>query len=200
MKNQMNLHSPLFLFMLLFGLFYGAQPAFAHHVLGRPAYSLNENSNTPPSAVVETQIGDYFVTYMVFPAFPQPNEAGRVNLYASQIETGEPFNGEVTFIVQTDRLLSSQGEILGIQSIDDGVYRQSFIFNEPGDYRITAEFSAQGQDYAIDFPLQIGDPAPIGPLGIIVIVLASALVCFNLWQRKRLLRAKVIDAHRKPQE
>jgi hypothetical protein len=200
MKNNVNRHSPLFLFMLILGLFYGAQTALAHHVLGRPAYSLNEDSNTPPSAVVETQIGDYFITYMVFPAFPQPNEPGRVNLYASQVETGEPFNGEVTFIAQTDRLFSSQEKILGIQSIDDGVYRQGFVFNERGDYRITAKFSAQGQDYAIDFPLQIGDPAPIGPLGIIVIVLASALIGFNLWQRKRLLRAKVIDAHRKPQE
>ena len=34
--------------------------SFAHHVLGRPAYSLNEDSNTPPSMQVETQIGDTF--------------------------------------------------------------------------------------------------------------------------------------------
>jgi len=44
--------------------------AQAHHVIGRPAYNLNEDSNTPPSIQMETQIGDYFVTYMVFPAFP----------------------------------------------------------------------------------------------------------------------------------
>jgi len=41
--------------------------AVAHHVLGRPAYALNENSNTPPSMQLETVIGDYFVNYMVFP-------------------------------------------------------------------------------------------------------------------------------------
>lgn len=51
-----------------------AIPAYAHHVLGRPAYSLNEDSNTPPSMQVETQIGDYLVNMMVFPAFPKPGE------------------------------------------------------------------------------------------------------------------------------
>ena len=51
-----------------------AQSASAHHVLGRPAYSLSEDSNTPPSLAIETQIGDFFVTYMVFPAFPRAEE------------------------------------------------------------------------------------------------------------------------------
>ena len=46
---------------------------FAHHVLGRPAYSLGADSNTPPSMQIETQIGEYYVTYMAFPAFPKPN-------------------------------------------------------------------------------------------------------------------------------
>jgi hypothetical protein len=59
------------------------QFAGAHHVLGRPTYSLNEDSNTPPSMQVETQIGAYFVSYMAFPAFPKPNEAGRVSVYAT---------------------------------------------------------------------------------------------------------------------
>ena len=72
---------------------------FAHHVLGRPAYSLGADSNTPPSMQVETQIGEYFVTYMAFPAFPKPNQRGRVNLYASRIDNGNTFNGDVIFKV-----------------------------------------------------------------------------------------------------
>ncbi len=59
--------------------------AEAHHILGRPAYSLNENSNTPPSMQVETMIGDYFVNYMVFPAFPRSKEPGRIHLYAQSV-------------------------------------------------------------------------------------------------------------------
>ncbi|WJW74802.1 hypothetical protein QVG61_09855 [Thiohalobacter sp. IOR34] len=168
---------------------------FAHHVLGRPAYSLNEDSNTPPSMQVETQIGSYFVTYMVFPAFPRPGEPGRINLYASRIDGGEPFQGEVTFKVRDDGWFSGEEELLGVQPPDDNVFRQGFVFSEAGDYIITARFEADGEPYQIDFPLRIGDPAPVGPLGIAVGVIVAVLVGVNLVQRKRALRNKIRQAH-----
>ncbi|MEH6823928.1 MAG: hypothetical protein V7629_08485 [Motiliproteus sp.] len=182
--------------MFVLGLLVGAAPSSAHHVLGRPAYSLSEDSNTPPSAVVETQIGDYDIIYMVFPAFPQPNESGRVNLYASRIDNGEPFDGEVTFTASNDSWFNAHQTVLGTQAIDDGVYRQGFVFDATGDYTISATFIAQDHDYAIDFPLRIGEPSPIGPLGAFVVLLGGALVCLSLWRRKRLIRDKVIIANR----
>jgi len=165
-------------------------PAYAHHVLGRPAYSLSADSNTPPSMQVETQIGDYFVTYMAFPAFPKPNEQGRVNLYASRIDNGMPFVGKVAFKVRDDSWFVSEEETLGVQPIDDNVYRQGFIFNEEGNYIITAEFESGGEPYSIDFPLRIGDPAPIGPIGITLAILVSVLLLVNILQRKRRFRLK----------
>ena len=77
-------------------------PAVAHHVLGRPAYSLNEDSNTPPAMQAEVQIGDYIVTYMVFPSPPRPNEPGRINLSATRIDAGTPLDGKVTVQVRYD--------------------------------------------------------------------------------------------------
>lgn len=162
----------------------------AHHVLGRPAYSLNEDSNTPPSMQVETQIGDYFVTYMVFPAFPRPGEPGRVNLYATRIDGGGPFRGEVRFRVRDAGWFGGHEEPLGAQVVDDNVFRQGFVFSEEGDYLITAEFTSEGQPYAIDFPLRVGEPAPVGPLGVAAGVIVLVLVGVNLAQRKRLLRLK----------
>ncbi|MEJ2143340.1 MAG: hypothetical protein P8Y24_13510 [Gammaproteobacteria bacterium] len=168
---------------------------FAHHVLGRPSYGLSEDSNTPPSMQVETQIGEYFVTYMAFPAFPKPNEAGRVNLYASRIDNGNTFDGEVTFKVKDDSWFSDEVETLGVQKLDDGVYRQGFIFNEAGKYIVTAEFSSGGEPYIIDFPLQIGEPMPVGPLGLVVIILLVVIVGVNFIQRKRLQRLKAQQHH-----
>ncbi len=69
--------------------------AAAHHVLGRPAYSLNEDSNTPPSMQGEARLGNYMLTYMIFPAFPRPGEPGRIHLYATTIAGSEPFAGKV---------------------------------------------------------------------------------------------------------
>lgn len=171
------------------------QSAFAHHVLGRPSYSLGEDSNTPPSMQVETQIGEYYVTYMAFPAFPRPNEAGRVNLYASRIDNGRSYNGKVIFKVRDDSWFSSNEEILGTQNIDDGVYRQGFVFSRAGKYIVTAEFKSGGEPYTIDFPLRIGDPAPMGPLGITVVVIVLVIVGVNITQRRRLQRLKAQQHH-----
>ncbi|HEC20285.1 MAG TPA: hypothetical protein ENI97_13220 [Gammaproteobacteria bacterium] len=166
-------------------------PAFAHHVLGRPSYSLNEDSNTPPSMQVETQIGKFFVTYMVFPAFPRANEPGRVNLYASRIDNGKPFDGQITFSVRDDSWFSSDEEILGTQPIDDGVFRQGFQFNNDGEYIITARFEADGEPYAIDFPLTIGDASSSTPITVSVIIIVLFLASINIIKRKQLLRAKI---------
>ncbi len=165
-------------------------PLYAHHVLGRPSYSLGEESNTPPSMQVEAQIGDYFVTYMVFPAFPQPNEPGRVNLYATRIDDGTPLDGDVMFKVRDDSWFADGEETLGVARLDDNVYRQGFVFKEEGDYIITAEFEAGGEPYIVDFPLRIGDPAPVGPIGAAVGAVVVVLVGVNIVQRKRRHRLK----------
>ena len=171
------------------------QPVFAHHVLGRPSYSLGDDSNTPPSMQVETQIGEYYVTYMAFPAFPKPNEAGRVNLYASRIDNGRSFDGKVTFKIRDDSWFSKNEEVLGTQNIDDGVYRQGFVFSRTGKYIVTAEFEAGGEPYAIDFPLRIGDPSPMGPIGVTVAVIILVIVGVNITQRRRIQRVKAQQHH-----
>ncbi len=173
--------------------------AAAHHVLGRPAYSLNEDSNTPPSMQAEVQVGDYIVTYMVFPAFPRPKHPGRINLYASRIDDGKPYDGKVTIMARGDSWLSwfgvgDAGEKLGRQPPDDNVFRQGYLFDQAGDYIISAEFQADGELYVIDFPLRIGEPAPIGPLGIVVGVLIAVLVTVSVVQRRRAMTGKIRGA------
>lgn len=161
----------------------------AHHVLGRPAYSLSEDSNTPPAMQIETQIGNYFVTFMAYPAFPQPGEPGRVNFYAARIADGRSFGGPVTFTVRDDGWWGDgKEEPLGRQAPDDGVYRQGYQFHQAGDYLVRASFEADGEPYTVDFPLRIGDAAPIGPIGLTVAVVALLLLGINITQRKRLAR------------
>lgn len=177
----------LILFLELFSV-----ESFAHHVLGRPAYSLNEDSNTPPSMQVETQIGEYFLTYMIFPAFPKPGEHGRINVYASRIDNGDTFNGEINFSVRNDSWLTDESEEqIGTQSIDDGVYRQGFIFKEDGAYIITAKFESGGEPYVIDFPLQIGESASMAPIGLALSSIVLMLIGVNIVQRKRIMREKI---------
>lgn len=170
--------------------------SLAHHVLGRPAYSLDEESNTPPSMQVETQLGRYYINFMAFPAFPEPNEPGRVHLYASRIADGTPFIGKVTFKVRDDSWFNAEPEeVLGVQEIDDGIYRQGFLFRKEGDYVISAVFESDGEPYVIDFPITIGKPLPVGPIGAVIIVLAFVLVGVNIIQRRRLQRLQAQRHH-----
>ncbi len=136
-------------------------------------------------------MGEFYVTYMAFPAFPVPNQRGRVNLYASRIDNGNPFDGEVTFKVVDSSWFSDKQEVLGVQLMDDNVYRQGFEFSEEGDYIIRAEFESKGVPYQIDFPLRIGDPDSFGPLGIAITFILTVLIAVNILQRKKLTRAKI---------
>ena len=182
----------LFKIILFFIISIFTSQALAHHVLGRPAYSLNEDSNTPPSMQVETQIGSYFVTYMVYPAFPRPGERGRVNVYASRIDNGDAYDGEMKFTVKNDVMFGDENkENLGTQNIDDGVYRQGFVFKENGQYIITASFEADGEPYIIDFPLQVGDTSSMAPVLISLAIIVFALISVNVLQRRRLMRDKI---------
>ncbi len=177
-----------------------AGSAQAHHVLGRPAYSLNEDSNTPPALQAEVIIGDYMVTYMVYPAFPKPGEPGRISLHATHVKDGKPYQGEVSFKARGDTWLSwlgfgGEAVTLGTQPPDESVYRQRYEFHNAGDYIITAEFEAGGEPHVLEFPLRIGAPPGIGPLGIIVGLLVIVLVTVGVVQRRRSLTGKIRAAH-----
>ncbi len=186
--------------LTLIYLIFSTANVSAHHVLGRPSYALNEDSNTPSAMQVETQIGNYFVNYMVFPAFPRPNEAGRVNLYISRLDGGLAFDGKVEFSVRNDSWATWLGfgadeEKLGAQVLDDHVYRQGFMFRQRGSYIITANFKDDKAPYTIEFPLQVGAPSPYGPIGIAAGVVFLILAGIGLIQRRRALSGQIRNSH-----
>ncbi|MBF0368432.1 MAG: hypothetical protein HQL52_03150 [Magnetococcales bacterium] len=175
-------------------LFFSMTPAGAHHILGRPSYSLNSEPNTPPSMQLETRIGDYLVTLMAFPAFPQAGEESWVKLSATHLDHGEPFLGRVIFSIRDDLLLGGHSEKLGEQRPVDGIYRQGVLLSQEGNYVVTARFEDNGEPYTIEMPLRIGQPLQSLPLllaggGIGLILLALA------WRKQHLrkIRQKKID-------
>jgi hypothetical protein len=177
-----------------------ADIAQAHHILGRPADSLDAASNTPPDSHVEAEIGDYVVTYMVFPAFPQPQSPGRINLYLARTDDGTPFAGEVTFKVRGDSWLSYLGlgggdKTLGRRPHDDAVFRQGFEFDDAGDYIVTVEFRSGDEPYVIEFPLRVGETSMFGPIGLLVGAFLIVLLAVSLIQRRRSMTGKIRASH-----
>ena len=82
-----------------------------------------------------------------------------------------------------------------MQPPDDNVFRQGMVFSVDGNYIISAEFEANGEPYVIDFPLRIGSPPPIGPLGFALGTITIVLISVSVMQRRRLLRARIRHEH-----
>jgi len=176
-----------------------AKSARAHHILGRPAYNLGEDSNTPSSLQAESRIGNFDVTTMVFPAFPQPESPGRITVYVTRVADGSLFDGVVAFSVRDDSWrrwfgIAAADLKIGAQRLDDGVFRQSFRFHEAGDYIVTAAFQADGEPHIIDFPLRVGPASSMGPIGIAFAFFAIALLSVGLIQRRRAMTGKIRGA------
>ena len=88
-------------------------------------------------------------------------------------------------------------EPLGTQQIDDGVYRQGFIFSDEGSYLISAHFEYGGEPYDIDFPMTVGRASSAGTVGAAMGLLAAIILGANFWQRRKLQRAKMLSAARR---
>ena len=146
------------------------------------------------------QIGDYLVAYMIFPAFPRPKTPGSISLYATRIDNGEPFPGDVTFKAHVDSWIpwfgAGDAEItLGVQQPDDNVFRQRYQFHDAGDYIVAANFQADGEPYLVEFPMRVGEPAPIGPAGITVAAVLIVILVVSVVQRRRAMTGKIRAAH-----
>lgn len=179
--------SSIALWLLLSG-----QTAWAHHVLGRPAYIFNEDSMTPPAILVETLIGDYTVNMMVFPAFPKAGEESRVKLYATHLKTQQPLTEPVHFFVRDDHWYGNwfgdqRREALGTQLPVDNIYRQIVVFNEEADYILTAEFTANQEPYTVDLPMGVGERANLWPLLLAIGVIGTVLGGVAIKKRRRRL-------------
>ncbi len=174
---------------VIFGLILFAGAAQAHHVLGRPAYSLGEDSNTPPGTEVEVQVGAFAISYMAFPAFPQPGERGRLNVYAAHLKEGHPFAGEMAFKVRKQGWFGDSREhLLGTQRPDDGVHRQGYALDQAGNYMVVVEFEAEHEPYRLEFPLQVGQPSRLPAIAMgtaIFVVLAIAAMLLRRRRRAR---------------
>jgi hypothetical protein len=163
-----------------------SHPALAHHILGRPAYSYNGDSSTPPSMSLEVQIGHFNVTAMAFPVELKVREPVRIKVYATRLDSDDRFNGEVTFSVRDDTLFPSTDEKVATQIMDDnGVYTQALEFKRDGNYIITAQFQADGEPYIVDFPVTVGKPMPTTFLVSAGAVVALGLFTVSAIKRRR---------------
>jgi len=177
-----------------------AGPAQGHHILGRPSYGLDADTTETSSIEMDSEIGDYNATFMLYPSLPEPGDHGRINLFIAHLPGSPAPDGPITFAIRRDSwmayfgLLGARREI-GQQFPDDRVYRQAMRIPDEGRYVILASFTAGRKSYEFRFPVQIGEPAVAGPAEIAALVLVLALLVCSVAMRRRVMTGKLRSNH-----
>lgn len=185
---------------LLAALLSAAQPALAHHILGRPSYGLDADTTETSSIETDSEIGDYNATFMLYPSLPEPGDHGRINLFLAHLPGSPGPDGPIRFSIRHDSWLAYFGLLgtmreIGQQVPDDRVYRQAMTIPDDGRYLILASFTAGGKPYEFRFPVQIGEPPVVGPAELVAIVVVLALLVSSVAMRRRVMTGKLRGNH-----
>ena len=185
---------------LLVAMLCAIQPALAHHILGRPSYGLDADTTETSSIELDSEIGDYNATFMLYPSLPEPGDHGRINLFIAHVPGAADPDGPIAFSIRRDGWLASIGirrgeREIGRQVPDDRVYRQAMTIPEEGHYVIVADFRAGGKPYQFSFPVQIGEPPVAGPAEIGAVAVVLALLVSSVAMRRRVMTGKLRSNH-----
>jgi len=177
--------------------------AHAHHILGVPHYSYDEDYPQTPVLTYRVDTGRYDVKMTGYPGKPEPGQRCSLHLYIRHNETGSLLDARVKMTVTRQRFLLSDPVIYGPMQaeLDERIYKFHPHFDLEGEYLVSVEFEAEGEPWRVDVPLVVGEPrSPVVVLGVSL----SGLVLFVLIaralriKRARRARAPGFDTHSVP--
>ncbi len=128
---------------------------------------------------VTTQIEDYSVRIVVFPAKPEVNKSSEIIVGIINSRTNAPFSGEVRVNSTPARRFSQ------------AFYEVKLTFTEEGNHTVPVEFSADGKTLrtAVNVEVVRGSDSSWLILGGLFTFLTSILAC--VWYLKRRQRGNV---------
>jgi hypothetical protein len=179
----------------------GAAPVFAHHILGIPHYSYDEDYPQTPVLSYRVEAGEYEVTMTGYPGKPEPGERCSLHLYIHHKMTGALLDVPITMTVTRDRAFLDDPIIYGPMEarLDERIYKFHPRFDVEDDYLVRVEFEIEGKPWRIDLPMVVGEPgSPVLVLGLCGGGLAAFLVVVRAARIKRRRRAGARPSARRP--
>ncbi len=164
----------------------------AHHILGIPHYSYDEDYPQTPVLTYRVEAGDYDVKMTGYPGKISPGQRCSIHLYIHRKSTGELLDTPVTMTVSRDRMFLADPVVYGpmVGRLDERIYKFHPRFEEESDYLVRVEFEADGAPWTIDLPMVVGEPgSPAMVVGIVLAALAGFLVVIRAVRIKRGRRA-----------
>ncbi len=184
--------------LALFGmLVLGPTGVGAHHILGVPHYSYDEQYPQAPVLTYLVATGPYEVRMTGYPGRPSPGERCSFNIYIRRAGDASPFDGQVTMRVLRDRLIGRDPVVYGPveAALEEAVYKFYPRFDEVSNYIVRVEFEADGAPWTIDLPIVVGEPgSPWTVLGGVVAGLALFLIMVRAIRIK--LRRREVESEK----
>jgi len=162
-----------------------------HFARGLPSFGLDANSRISKQKI-NTQTGDYFVSFVSVPAFFQPGQSGQLDIFVKNIGNLKPFKGKISLHAYKDWTFARKIQLLGTQTVTNGHFMVNHTFSKAGNYTLEAKFGTGSQLLRLEFPLRVGQPVHLGPLFLSIVIIFVSLLGVNLIQNFRIRKGQIL--------
>ena len=171
---------------------------YAHHILGIPHYSYDEDYPQTPVLTYRVDMGPHEIKMTGYPGKPLPGEQCTLHVYIKNLKDDSLFDGPVEMTVMQDKMIGADPIVYGpVEArLEESIYKFYPLFKEESNYLVRISYHAEGVPMIIDLPIVAGEPgSPLALLGSIVVGVIIFLVVVRA-VRIKLKRKAAADSHK----
>lgn len=165
-----------------------ATVADAHHILGLPHYSYQENYPQVPTLEYPATAGPYDVLMTSYPGRPVPGEAATICFYIKDRQTTRPYETPVTVRVLRTATFGANTVVHppATHRPFDNQHKYTVTFPADAEYIVELTMDVEGRPETIPFLVVVGQPTATTSIVVSILVgLAAFLVVVRAIKKKR---------------
>jgi Pyruvate/2-oxoacid:ferredoxin oxidoreductase delta subunit len=153
--------------LLAAALVFGAAPvAHAHHIMGIPHYSYDENYPQAPVLKLVETVGSLELQLTSFPGNPQPGDRTEIHVYVVTSTSRRLYTQPLTATIYRVGLLGREEVFRKKTTLLENVFKFYPTFVDEGNYEVTLSFADETGTSTLTFPMVVGEPgSPWATLG-----------------------------------
>ncbi len=168
------------------------RPALAHHIMGVPHYSYDENYPQAPVLKLVDTVGDWQLQLTGYPGNPVPGEPTELHVYVVRELDRAVYDLPVSVTIRQQHLGGSRETIFGPADArrSENVFKFYPTYPEEGHYEVTIGFEDGAEGIStLTFPLVVGEPGspwvPVALFGGGLVLLLLVVRAIKIKQARR---------------
>ena len=135
-------------------------PAWAHHIMGIPHYSYDENYPQAPVLKLIENVGQWEFQLTGYPGKPVPGVPTELHVYVVDAESRRLYQEPVSIEIHRLSLLGTRSKVYGPRetTLSENVYKFYPTYEVEGNYEITLAFPDGDVTSTLTFPMVAGEP------------------------------------------